>query len=393
MLVYLVAFLVTLIPVIRFDLMRIDGDRKVWAYCELALLILIAGLRYRVGGDTLIYMDMFETYPTIDELSTFDFETAKYNPLWYIYNSVFKTFGDSFTFFQIVQAIIVNVCFFRFFRRYSPKAFFTCVFVYYVGYYCYFNMEVLREALCICVLFEAYPFLEKRKFIPYFLLSAFAMCIHMSAVIMFLLPLMLFIRHDRFWLAIIIVIGTIVMLRVVDIVSLILYSTLEGKTADGLRLYMMLQSPNIIGMMVQFLKVVPFIILIYLRNRYNYRNDALMAAMLLPLIGFQTGAMFITMISRFSNYFYIFGLVVLINTFYEHYWSIHKHLFARLLVMGIFMTYGVSLSYFYLMNRDEDLKGSHVYNRYLPYESVFSPQINKTREMLLQNERAQEVEL
>lgn len=112
--IYIITLVFLLIPVVRFDLMQLEGNKRMWALSEYVVLVLIVGLRYRVGGDTLFYMDFFEDYPTISELANFDFEDARYNPLWYVYNSIFKTFGNSFTIYQLVQATIVNLAFFRF---------------------------------------------------------------------------------------------------------------------------------------------------------------------------------------------------------------------------------------------------------------------------------------
>ncbi len=387
MLVYVVALIVTLVPVIRFDLMQIDGGRKLWAYCELVMLILIAGLRYRVGGDTLIYMNMFEDYPTIGELSDFDFAEAKYNPFWYIYNSVFKTFGDSFVFFQIVQAIIVNVCFFRFFRRYS-KFFFTCVFVYYFGYYCYFNMEIQREILCICMLLEAYPFLERRKLLPYFLMCAAATFMHIAAVVLFFFPLVLLVKKDNFWLALGVVAGMFVLLHFVNIIDILTDIAFEGHLAVSVKAYLAKDAPNAIGILVMMLITVPFLLLMYMRQYYGYKNDALMGALLLFLFVFQTMATVIGVSTRFSNYLMPFGIVFIVNTFLGNFWEIRKTMFSKLLISGVLFVYFFNLTYYYLKKQDDAVRGAQMYNVFVPYHSIFDPQEDKRREMFMQNRMA-----
>lgn len=385
--IYLITFLLFSIPVIRFDLMRLEGGRRVWMIAEWLVLVLIAGLRYRVGGDTLIYMNMFETMPSLGELRDFDFEEAKYNPLWYIYGAIFKSCGDSFTLMQISNAIIVNTIVVRFFKRYCPLCFFSAVLVYFFGYYCYFNMEIMREAFCVAILLEAYPFLEKKRLIPYFLLCGLALMMHMSAIVMFLLPLALLVRRDRLWMALLIVVGMVVLLKVIDLVSILLFQAFEGQTAQSIRAYMLEETPNAIGATIQFLIAVPFLILIFVRNKYEYRNNDLMGALMLFIVGIQTSSMFIPYVNRFTNYFVIFGIAFLLNTFYEHYWDLHSHWIARSLVFAALFVYSFNLSYFYLKNKNEVLRGSHVYNRYIPYYSVIEHKSDPTREMLLQNER------
>lgn len=385
--IYLITFLLLLVPVFRFDLMKLKGGERVWMMVEWLMLVLIAGLRYRVGGDTLIYMKMFETMPSLSELQDFDFEGAKYNPLWYIYCAIFKSCGDSFTLMQISNAIIVNTIFFRFFKRYCPLCFFSAVFVYFWGYYCYFNMEILREVLCIAILLEAYPFLEKRRLVPFYLLCCLALCMHMSAAVMFIMPLVLLVRRDRWWMAIIIVVGMVILLKVVDLVSILLFMTFEGSTAETIRRYMQMQEPNMIGAAVNFLIAVPFILLMFMRNKYGYRNNDLMGAMLLFLVGIQTSAMFLPVVYRFSNYFVIFGIVYLLNTFYENYWDIHAHLYAKSMIIATFCIYSFNLTHYYMKSKDEDLPGARMYYIFVPYHSVFEHKSDARRELLLQNMR------
>ncbi|HBA13512.1 MAG TPA: hypothetical protein DCW98_05990, partial [Bacteroidales bacterium] len=132
--IYILLFLFLLIPVIRYDLFAKKGGEELWYWTSVILLVLVAGLRYRVGGDTLVYMAEYSMYPKLDELAFFDFETARYNPLWYIIASVARSINDSFTCFQILHALIVNFSFFHFFRKYCPRYYFSAILVWFVGY-------------------------------------------------------------------------------------------------------------------------------------------------------------------------------------------------------------------------------------------------------------------
>ena len=52
--IYFVVFILLLIPVVKYDWMAKTGGESKWYYFNLVVLILLAGLRYRVGGDTLM---------------------------------------------------------------------------------------------------------------------------------------------------------------------------------------------------------------------------------------------------------------------------------------------------------------------------------------------------
>jgi len=368
--------------------MQLKGNKQLWLYLEFFVLVLIAGIRYRVGGDTIVYMDHFEDYPTISELSTFDFENAVYNRLWYIYNSVFKSLGDSFTLFQIVQALIVNTVFFRFFKRYSPF-YFTAILVYFWGYYCYFNMEIQREVLAICVLLESYYFLQNKKFIIYYLLCVLAMFFHTSAVIMFFIPLVYFIKKDYYWVPLLIIILVVLSLKVFNVITIFLSIAIpDSKLTETIAAYLLLDSPNIIGQTIYILKVVPFILIMFVRNKYGYNEDSLMGRMLFFSVAIQSVTMYISVTQRFSNYIYPFGIIFVVNTVLYHYWDIKSHLLSKIIVNAALFIYLFNLSYFYLQNRYDDLQGAHVFHRYIPYNTVFNKKSNMFREQLMQNERA-----
>lgn len=390
MLIYLVIFLFLLIPVIRFDLMRIEGNKNLWFYSSLVLLIMLAGLRYRVGGDTLIYIRLFEGYPALRELSTFDYSGAQFNPLWYIFNAPFVTM-KSFTAFQLAHALVVNSVFFWFFRRYVPTAYFTAILVYYFGYFCYFNMEVLRETLCICVLLLAYPCLEKKNFILYYILCVFALYIHMSAIVMMVIPLTLLFKRDHLWLCLLAMVAVVLAFTVFDIVTYVLGFAFEEQVASKINSYLRREEPNIFGILRQLLIIVPFLLFIFIRKKNQYDNDKTIGAMLVLIAVFQTAGVFIGDLVRFSNYLLPFGIVFIVNTFFVNYWDVMKKFYTKIVVMGALFVYLFNLSFYYVMNRSEDYPGGRNYHIFVPYYSVFNPQVDERRETLVTNLRSGEV--
>ena len=390
MLIYIVIFLFLLIPVIRFDLMKIEGNKNLWFYSSLVILILLAGLRYRIGSDTLVYMRLFENYPSIRELSTFDFDKAQFNPFWYIFNAPFVTL-KSFALFQLVHVTIVNSVFFWFFRKYVPQAYFTAILIYYFGYFFYFNMEVLREILCICVLLLAYPFLEKRKFVLYYLLCIFALYIHLSSVVMLLIPLTLLFKRDNLWLYMLVMVAVALSFTVFDIIAYVLNIAFEGMVASKIHSYLMREAPNIFGILRQLLVIIPFLLFTYIRKKNQYDNDKTIGAMLIMIVVWQTAGMFVGDLTRFSNYFMPFGIVFIVNTFFVNYWDLMKRSYTKIFVFCAIFIYFFNLSFFYMLNRNEDYPGGRNYHFYVPYYSVLNPQVDERRETLVTNLRTGEV--
>lgn len=390
MLIYVAIFLFLLIPVIRFDLMKIEGNKSLWFYSSLIILILLAGLRYRVGSDTLIYMRQFNSNPSMRELSTFNFRTAEYNPLWYIFNSPFVTM-KSFTMFQIAHATVVNSIFFWFFRKYVPTAYFTAIFVYYFGYFFYFNMDVLRESLCVGILLLAYPYLEKKKFIQYYLLCIVALFMHMSAIVMFVIPFTLIFKRDNIYIFVCVFCSLICLLLIFDIVSFILSIAFEGIIAEKINSYLHRDAPNLFGIALQFLTMLPVLLVTFVRNRNHYNNDKTIGAILLMLIAIQTVGMSIAAFVRFNNYMAPFCIVFIINTFYLHYWDMRRHFKPLMIVYCALFVYAFSLSRFYFKSRSEDYPGGRHYHTYIPYHSIFDPVEDERRETLIKNMRSNDM--
>ncbi|MDO5341217.1 MAG: EpsG family protein [Bacteroidia bacterium] len=387
--VYLVALVLILIPFIRFDILKKGGKERLWYYICLSALTLIAGLRYRVGGDTLGYMVHFETYPDIAGIFRFNFEAAYYMPLWYVYNSIFKSLGDSFYVFQIVQAFLVNAAFFRFFKRYS-KHFFAVLLVYFVGYYLFYNTEILRSALCVALFLEAYPFLEKKKYHWYFLLSLVAVGFHISAVFIFIVPLFRLIKKENFIFCIVSGVVILLMASLINVKSIIESVDIQANT--GFKFYIVSRLDSYAKSIAPITKYVlfdklticiPILGVMLLRRIFGYDNDRRfgVAAMVMVIIQFAT--LFHNVIGRLNDYLIPFMLVYLVNTLLDNRDNIAKNKYSiTLAALSAISFFGV-VTVKYCRSQTAVCVGSHIYDRYIPYSSVFNEQKHIKREIIV----------
>ena len=382
--IYLCVFLILLVPSIRYDLFSKRGGEGLWYQICLWVLILLAAFRFRTGGDSITYQDLFAEYPKISELKRFDFLSAEFNPMWYICNSVFKSLGNSFFLFQLVHAIFVNVVIFRFLYRYC-NYFFIAVLVYYVGYYFYFNMEILREIICICLFLIAFPLLMEKRYFAYYLISVFALFFHFSALVLLFVPLFLVLKRDRFMLCMLLCVGISLFLLKYDLVDVILTSFL-GKEVSLVRQYLSMDKPNLTGAATIFLNAIPFLILFYVREKYEFNNDQAFGTIVFVVILIHCLGMFVRGPVRLSNYFMLMAMVFLINTVLDNIDRIRHSQVASMLVLCALFIYAFNLSFFYLKSKNSELRGMHVYDRFIPYVSVFNPRVIEKRERLLINE-------
>lgn len=390
--IYLSALLLILIPFFRFDILKKGGNEKLWYYICLSALTLIAGLRYRVGGDTLGYMIHFNTYPNIVKIFTFNFKGAYYMPLWYVYNSIFKSLGDSFYVFQIVQALLVNLAFFRFFKRYS-KHFFAVLLVYFVGYYLFYNTETLRSALCVALFLEAYPFLEKKKYHWYFLLSLIAVGFHISAAFLFVIPLFRFVKKENITACIVTCAIILVTAFLINVKSII--ESVNIETTTGFRFYLMSRLNSYANSMPHLSKYylfdqlticIPVLGVMPLRRIFGYDNDRRFGVAAMMMVITQFGSLFHNVIGRFNDYLIPFMLVYMANTLLENRDDIAKNKSGlTLAILTVISFFGV-VTIKYCRNQNSLCEGSHIYDRYIPYSSIFDEKKHVKREIIVDSQ-------
>ena len=386
--IYLLVFILLLIPVVKYDWMAKTGGEKKWYYFILAVLILLAGLRYRVGSDTLIYMSMFEDCPKLAELKYFDFAEAQYNPLWYILNSISRSIFDSFTFFQIMHAVIVNSVFFWFFRKYCPLYYFSAILLYYIGYFCYFNMEILRESLCICLLLLSIPFYLRKQWLIYYIISIIALFFHYSAVVMLFMPLLQLFKKPSWKWQLVLFFAVILFMKVINVPALLLdVLGLNEQLTLLLKNYLDLER-SFMGMLSEVIKYLPIFILICVRESNDISDKYDFTPLLMGVVVPYSMAMGIGGFARFINYFVPFIIIYLVNTIYKVLTFDFKRkqitflssMFALLLLL-------VNMTSYYLSDLSEVYPNTRAYVRCFPYYSVLSPKIDEHRERFVENDR------
>ena len=116
--IYLFLSIVILTLVVTYDLKKLKAGRDLWYWTIFIFFVCVAGLRYKVGGDSLEYYNSFTgQIPTLNDLSRDHFFSIRYEPFWIILNSVCKTIINDFALFQFVHAFWINFVIFKFFKN------------------------------------------------------------------------------------------------------------------------------------------------------------------------------------------------------------------------------------------------------------------------------------
>lgn len=368
---YLIILLFLFFCTIQFDVHNKKQGRKTFWFICFGVFVLLAGLRYKVGADTFTYYYGYKDYPDFSEFATFNFKDAPYAFLWYVFCAICKTISSSFYFMQFVQAMIINLIYFHFIKKYA-KAPFLGLLLFFIFGYIYFETEIMRESLAVGVFLLSIESFYERKWYKYFAFIAIAYFIHASALFLVILPLFRSIKLNKaFIISVLISLATASILwRIFNeyIVYLSAISIVDSKINTYLN---DAYSSNINGMIRSLFTffLVPFLFsfFAYRRSLSNYREIPFV--WLYIIFGLLT--MFNTVVfTRFQNYLLFPFLLFLVNFFWDlgilNKYRVMPIAKTKVIILLIGLFFGRYYGYFL-----EDAQGSsYVYKRYFPYSSI-----------------------
>ena len=196
MIYFLILFLL-LILAVRYDIQGKSKYRDHWYLAVLVILIFVAGLRWRLGVDTPNYLGFFyHKYPDLDHFSFEDWPIGK-DPFYVLINSIVKSMGGRFYIVQLIQATIVNGLIFLYIKKHC-KSIFTCALLYFVISYTGYCMEIMRAAISIVICLFGNDYILERKWVKGYLLYMLALMFHAQTVVLFVLPVLFFLRLNKF---------------------------------------------------------------------------------------------------------------------------------------------------------------------------------------------------
>jgi hypothetical protein len=379
--IYLVVFILLAALAVKFDFTKSDKrDENFWYYFALIIFIAVSGLRYKVGGDSISYIESFNDIPFLGQLDKVNLSQAQYDPLWIVFSSVSKSIVNDFVFFQIIHAIFINFIIFRFIKQNTVFRF-TAVLLYYLFFYMYFNMEIMRESLAVCVFLLAYPYLKTKKWVKFYICAAIAFLFHSSAIILFIFP---FLRNVKF--------KPLPMILLVLVFFVIIYLPDAVKTILGVFIFnerlqshfeaysvIKVNSNGVLAVFVIYL-LAPGII-VYLAEKKVKTNPAFkelyftyffLAVITLGFAGF----------ARFINYLTPFMAIYFANLLNWIYRNTYFSSLKRITVMALIVIAFLPKLNYYFTDTSNIVLGTRQYDLWFPYNSVFFKEENYKREEL-----------
>lgn len=189
---YIIPLILIILGIALYDSQQRTHNRQ-WLYWGIYVYIVILfGLRYKLGWDTQQYMVYYYNFPDLAHASyaseeQYDMMQPGFKLLWMILKSI----SDEFWVFQIVLSIFVNAVVMWFFKSHT-KYWFTALLIYYVCFCIYFNTEIQREVISICIFLLSYKSLMTRRWVKYYICAFLAFMFHVSAAMLFFYPLLVF---------------------------------------------------------------------------------------------------------------------------------------------------------------------------------------------------------
>ena len=371
-----------------YDIREYRQGKDVLYKLLLILVIVASAFGYMLGSDCPYYQSVFEDeIPTVWKFNfrAFNSIDSSFNFGFTLFMSLCKSIVPSFYFFKLVYACILNITIFSFFKKNTNKLFMALLF-YFMQNALYFNFEILREALAICVFIWSIPYFENKKWGKYLLFCALAFSFHVSAVVMIFVPLIQLIKVGSIKSSIIVSFIVIVLISVgsqfgqsIKPIMQAFDVALDMNHAEyylNSEKYGSQDSISISIPVFLFDVALPIIMLCIIprkRGVKGYYSFVLLLPVLVIL------ANFVGVFYRFSNYFMVFRVLFYIEIFeYLSICFLQKSGLAGIAFITVCLLY---LGIIFRLNElSYNEYGNRSIDRYYPYASILQDPYDSARQ-------------
>lgn len=389
--IYLVIVLFILTLLYIYDIRGVKKNRLFWYWIVQIVLIGLAGLRYRIGTDTPNYLHRFYyEYPPLQDFLFADYPIGGDGPLFVLMNSLVISFHGKFFIVQLLQASFVILLIFRYFQKHSDY-FFTCALFYFILCYVQFNFEIMRGSMSIAVCLFANDYARDKKWIKAYALYIIAFIFHAQAIILFAVPLLLFLRLDLKGVIILLssVAGGILIQHFFgDIIGMLSLAEAINDKATG---YVDKDIYNGAGgnIFYYIVHIFPALIyglfsLVYVKHHKGSLEILKLEPFVMLALIFLILQMNLQIISRYVDYFSVYLVMIMAECVIMicHSRRVKGSLsLARCAVLFF--------PFFFLVV----YKYSLTHQRYLPYYSILDRKIDKEREIAIYNPMVEEANI
>ncbi len=400
--IYLIIIIILIPLIYHYDYRNHIRNRNLWFNFILLILILVSGLRYRLGVDTLNYVEHYKYSPDLSNFFSTDFSQTRFGIGYLILSSICKSITNDFTLLQLIISTFVNTSILRFFYKNTPRVF-SAILLYFCICYLYYNMEIIREAIAISMFLISWRYFVEHLWIKYYLCVLIAFLFHPSSLILVFLPLGFLPVFNRLfnlnwttpvWIIIFYGVGIFLSIRFFDLLRLINLSQADTY-AD---MYEMSDQSNSINLNI--LGIISFTTISILyplvatwcinsgKVRNKFFSDPKYASALYVIIFwsiyFAVFSQSIFILTRFSNYFTPFIVLVISDVLFDRILlsklNLKLKLSFPLWAILIFPYFLFSMANLFSQYHDTSYR---TIQKYYPYSSVLTKEIDADREKMI----------
>ena len=386
MTIYFLLIAQMIVCAIIYDIKGYKHGKSFWINFSLIALILLAGLRYRMGTDSVYYEYEFSSFPKLWDLTTSDF-TGKYNirytPLYIVFFSLLRSITSEFFIVQFVYAIFINYAVFYSIIRCGCKDYiFSIVLFYFVNLYYGLNCEVLRESISVGFFLFSLGDLMDKHYKSYYLKILLAIGFHYGAIILLLVPLLRKISINKTFIIIstvlIIFIPVIRLIPVVDLLFQLISSGIFSFYLEQYATTIDLNNSISINLVVLHY-IIPVTCCLFLK-KISPIFAQIEFLLVVYMIILWTTLLFIPMFVRYNDYvgifYYVFIGATIVNV-------IKKYEGKSIVLYFILLMPFVVVNYSSWVNADIDIRTDAKRIELIdPYTSIFNPQRVPQRESI-----------
>lgn len=185
-----------LILVFHYDINGNIYNRMTSYYVLMCWFIFVSAFQYSIGSDTPPYMYEYDRiqWKDINWSNIFSLSNRQFG--WLLLLNLCKLISHDYVTMKIIQAVILNLAFFLFFKR-RTKAIFTCILFYAIFLYLDFNFNLIRQSFAIAIFLFGYNYYTDKKWLKYYLVVFGAIMFHNTAAILLFLPLLQLIHINN----------------------------------------------------------------------------------------------------------------------------------------------------------------------------------------------------
>ena len=402
--IYICIFLLLIYLIYRYDYKHNERGRLFWLVVVTLIFIVLGGLHYRVGFDSIQYERFYDHLKPLNRISFKDIESSRYAPGFILLASFTKLLDPEPVLLYFLESSFVCGVVLWFFKKNTSHPFFALL-MFFCYIFTIFIFEEIREAIAVGFFLLAWPAFKSNNWVRWYALSFCALAFHTSATVMFVVPLILLPGFRQLF-----IFGKRTI--IICLFMCILAFVIKAKFGEVFRVLAVTQALsdltskydntvyvnntlNILGILAFFIRQIlyPLLALISLNS---FKNSYIKNTEFRKLEMLVMASIYVTILNigvpilgRLNNYFFFFSIIIISDWVFTYICLYSKKVRLRFVYWVILLLPMFTMQiYSYYWAKVNKAGTNKAYMVYYPYTSYLSKDKNPERmEVLRQAKR------